>query len=88
MAVDNQSNFPAEVIKTVKEIFYVADCLKGIESEEEATLMVKNLTALCQKGGFTLTKWISSNHNILQTPPEEHRAKDSKELNLDRDNFL
>ncbi|XP_041920573.1 uncharacterized protein LOC121684581 [Alosa sapidissima] len=84
-ADDNQGNFPAEVIQAVKENFYVDDCLKSMASEEEAVQMVKHLTALCQRGGFTLTKWISNNRTILQTLPEEHKAKDLRELNLDRD---
>lgn len=84
-ADDNQADFSAEVIQTVKENFYVDDCLKSVASEEEAILMVKHLTALCQRGGFTLTKWVSNNRIVLQTLPEEHRAKDLKELNLDMD---
>lgn len=56
-------------------------------SEDEAALMVKNLTALCQRGGFTLTKRISNIQTMLQILPEEHRAKDLKEMNLDREGF-
>lgn len=55
-ADDNRSDFPPEVVQTVKENFYADDCLKNMGSEEEAALLVKHLTALCQKGGFTLTK--------------------------------
>lgn len=47
--------------------------------------MVQALTENCQKGGFTLTKWISNSCLVLQTIEEEHRAKDWKELDLDRD---
>ncbi|KAL0175038.1 hypothetical protein M9458_031006, partial [Cirrhinus mrigala] len=56
-ADDNQAEFPAEITQIVKENFYVDDCLKSVESEKEAVLMIKHLTMLCQKGGFTLTKW-------------------------------
>ena len=84
-ADDNQADFPTEVIQTVKENFYVDDCLKSIASEEEAILMVKHLTALCHRGGFALTKWSSNNRTVLQTLSEEHRAKDLKELDLDMD---
>lgn len=84
-AEDNQGDFPAEVIQTVKENFYVDDCLKSMASEDEAVLMVKHLTMLCQRGGFTLTKWISNSRSVLQALPEEHRAKDLKELDMDRD---
>ncbi len=86
-ADDNQCDFSTAVVQTVKENFYVDDCLKSMGSEEEATLLVKDLTSLCQRGGFTVTKWISNHRTLLQTIPEEHRAKDVSELNLDRDNL-
>ena len=47
--------------------------------------MVKAPSDLCLKGGFTLTKWISNSWTVLQTTEEEHRAKDWRELDLDRD---
>ena len=47
--------------------------------------MVKALSDICLKGGFTLTKWISNRRTVLQTIEEEHRAKDWKKLDLDRD---
>lgn len=47
--------------------------------------MVQALTDICQRGGFTLTKWISNSQAVLQTNAEGHRAKDYKELDLDRD---
>lgn len=39
-----------------KQNFYLEDCLNGMGS---------------QKGGFTLTKWISSSCSVLQTIPEK-----------------
>lgn len=47
--------------------------------------MVKNLTAVCKKGGFHLTKWVSNNRGVLLSVPEEHRSKNLCELDLDRD---
>lgn len=55
-AEDNQVHFSLEVVKTVKQNFYIDDCLKSQPSEEEAVVMVKALRDLCLKGGFTLTK--------------------------------
>ena len=86
-AEDNQASFPAEVIKTVRQNFYVDDCLKSTSSEEKAIQAIKDITALCQKGGFHLTKWVSNSRTVLRTVPEEHRAKDLKALDLDRDNL-
>ncbi|KAK0141947.1 hypothetical protein N1851_020380 [Merluccius polli] len=84
-ADDRQADFPEEVVATVKENFYVDDCLKSVESEEEALSMVKHLTTLCQKGGFILTKWTSNSRTVLQALSEDQRAKDLKELDMDRD---
>lgn len=84
-AEDNQSFFPSQVVETVFDCFYVDDCLKSISSEGEAIVLIKDLIALCQKGGFCLTKWISNDRKVLQSIPEEHRSKDIRCLDLDRD---
>ncbi|XDV14268.1 hypothetical protein PO909_002442 [Leuciscus waleckii] len=86
-AEDNKAHFPAEVTDTVKNNFYVHDCLKSMSTEQDAVLMVKDLTALCQKGGFVLSKWISNSHKVLASIPQENRTKETKELDLDRDNL-
>ncbi len=86
-AKDGQAFFSADVTSTVKQSFYVDDCLKSTASEEEAIQLIKDLTALCLRGGFHLTKWVSNSHVVLQTVAEEHRAKDLKELDLHRDSL-
>lgn len=40
---------------------------------------------MCTKGGFHLTKWMSNNRKVLSTIPEEERAKDVKDLDLNHD---
>ncbi len=55
-AEDGQALFPAGVIQTVTQNFYVDDYLKGRASEEEDVQLIKDLTAVCQRGGFHLTK--------------------------------
>lgn len=86
-ADDNQLEFLDAVVQSVKQNFYVDDCLKSLATEEEAIQMIKDLTALCQKGSFILEKWISNSRVVLQALTEEQRAKDLKELDLDRDNL-
>ena len=61
------------------------DLLKSLPSEEDAVTMVKNLIAVCNRGGFKLTKWISNSWKVLQNIPEEHKPKNLYELDLDRD---
>ena len=53
-AEDNKAAFDAITVETVKQNFYVNDCLKSV-----ATL-VGELREMLSKGGFRLTKWISN----------------------------
>ena len=84
-ADDNVQNFPPEVISTVKNNFYVDDCLKSMASEEEALQMIKDLNALCHKGGFNLSGWISNSRTVLLSIAEDKRPKELVELDLDTD---
>lgn len=84
-AEDNKDKYPAEVVDTVKQNFYVDDCLKSVSSVEQAVQLYKNLKEMCSKGGFHLNKWLSNHRSVLARIPEEERAKEVKTLNLDRD---
>ncbi|XP_057687730.1 uncharacterized protein LOC130913275 [Corythoichthys intestinalis] len=86
-ADDHAGQFPAEVVATVKNNFYVDDLLKSLSSEKEAIQMVQNLTALCQRGGFNLSKWISNSRSVLTTIPQENRTNGIKELDLERESL-
>ncbi|KAL7823070.1 hypothetical protein AOLI_G00330900 [Acnodon oligacanthus] len=56
--------------------------------ERNAVQMIKNLTALCKRGEFHLSKWASSSHSVLMSSvPKENRAEGLKELDLDKDNL-
>ncbi|PWA32804.1 hypothetical protein CCH79_00018048 [Gambusia affinis] len=86
-ADDNKEDFSELAVLAVKRNFYVDDCLMSLGSEEEAIKMVNELNALCKRGGFQLEKWISNSRAVLHSIPEEHWAKDLKELNLDQDDL-
>ncbi|XP_034093136.1 uncharacterized protein LOC117560379 [Gymnodraco acuticeps] len=86
-ADDNKSDFSAETVEAVKRNFYVDDCLMGLGSEKAAIQMVEDLNALCKRGGFVLEKWISNSRAVVQTISEEQKAKELKDLDLDRDNL-
>lgn len=87
IAKDNIDCFRSEVISTIENNFYVDDCLKSLPTEHEAVKMVKDLTSLCQTGGFHLTKWVSNSHTVLSHIPKEDRAQNVKELDLDRESI-
>lgn len=82
---DNRKCFSPMAVNTVLHHFYVDDCLVSIGSEEEAVSLWQELGALCAKGGFKLTKWISNRRTVLATIPQEERAKEVKDLDLDSD---
>lgn len=84
-ADDNQKHYSDEVMKTIKTNFYVDDCLRSVATVDQAIKLVKDLTEACGQGGFTLTKWVSNNCEVLASIPEHHRAKAVKELDLDKE---
>lgn len=84
-AEDNQHSFNFEVMNTVYKNFYMDDCMKSLPSEKEAIQMAKDLAALCHKGGFHLTQWVSNSREFLQSILEQDRSKNIVELILDRD---
>ncbi|XP_055501665.1 uncharacterized protein LOC129703327 [Leucoraja erinacea] len=86
-AEDNTGYFPEEVISTLKNNFYVDDCLKSVSTELEAIQIVKHLTSLCNKGGFVLTKWVSNSRAVLESIPPDDRAEETKVMDLDKDNL-
>ncbi|KAL7874304.1 hypothetical protein SRHO_G00052740 [Serrasalmus rhombeus] len=83
-AEDNVSTFNVAAVETVLNNFYVDDCLKSVNSEQEAIKLLHDLTAICQAGGFRLTKWTTNSRNVLLTIPLEDRATEIKDLDLDQ----
>ena len=49
--------------------------LKLVRSEQEAVSLIKEIVDLMKAGGFRLTKFISSNKNVMKTISETERAK-------------
>ena len=84
-AEDNVEHFSKEVISTVRNNFYVDDCLKSLPTEGEASQLVSDLRALPLRGGFKLTKWISNSRRVLELIPVDERAKEARTLDLSKD---
>ncbi len=73
---------------TIRDNFYVDDCVKSVTTESEAVQLVKDLTALCHMGGFELTKWVSNSRAVIASIPDEQREKEIRTLDLDKDHLL
>ncbi|XP_033109309.1 uncharacterized protein LOC117110659 [Anneissia japonica] len=81
-AEDNKHDYSPEVIDTVKKNFYVDDLLKSLDNPEIAIQMIQQLQMLCLRGGFNLTKWSSSNKEVINSVHEDQRSKELKGLDL------
>lgn len=84
-AEDGKDWSSPEAVTTVLEHFYVDDCLVSVSDEQKATILTTDLIALCESGGFHLTKWSSNSREVLSSLPEQERAKEIKNLDLDKD---
>lgn len=83
-ALDNEGNYPPEVIKTVGRNFYVDDVLKSVPSANQAIHLASDLTKLLKEGGFHLTKFASNSREVLASIPPELRANPKLDLDLDQ----
>ena len=81
---DNEGKFNSEVINIVKRHFYVDDCLKSSPTVSSVIPLVEDLRDLLMKGGFHLTKWTSNSRELLASIPKGERAKEVKDLDLDK----
>ncbi|XP_078359947.1 uncharacterized protein LOC144644349 [Oculina patagonica] len=84
-AEDNAQHFSPDVASTVKQNFYVDDCLKSLPSDNKAITHVGELCSLLGQGGFRLTKWVSCSRGVLKSFPETERAQEIKMLDLQED---
>ena len=66
------------LVNMVLNNFYVDDCLISVNATEDAITMVKNLRSLLAKGGFRLTKWLSTSHEVMKTIPVEEKSKSAQ----------
>jgi hypothetical protein len=79
-AEDHRHRHRPETIDTVFKNFYVDDCLKSVDTVEDAIKLQTDLTSLLEKGGFKLTKWLSSSKEVMASIPEQKRAATMKNL--------
>lgn len=77
--------FGEDVVDTVLKNFYVDDCLKSLPSSDNAITHARDLSKLMESGGFKLNKWISNDRKVLESIPECKRAKEVKNLDLNKD---
>ncbi|VDP85303.1 unnamed protein product [Echinostoma caproni] len=79
LASDHAEDFDDITTRTLKENFYVDDCLVSVDSEAIAVRLVDQLRTLL-KHGFRLHKWVNNNKAVLQIIPSSDGA--AKLVNL------
>jgi transposase InsO family protein len=84
-ADDNESEFSANAINSVRKSFYVDDCLKSCKTEANAVQLAAELQLLLMKGHFHLTKFISNSRAVLMSLKEEDRANGVKKIDIVHD---
>ena len=84
-AQDGESVHGAEAATFVKENFDIDDGVVSTATNESAISLVKKGKELCRSGGFHLHKFISNEREVIESIPEEDRAKNIKNLDLNTD---
>ena len=83
-ALDNSQDvaFSIDTIKSAEKNFYMDDFLKSVCDETTPVRMFLEKTSLLARGGFRLTKWISSSREVLSQIPPQEKASPSVDLNF------
>ncbi|XP_030849893.1 uncharacterized protein LOC115927770 [Strongylocentrotus purpuratus] len=85
IASDHAIEFGEDVKNFVHHNFYVDDGLISVPTKEEAKNLISRTREMCKKGGLHLHKFISNTQEVLETVPEEDRAKGTTKTNLLQD---
>ena len=73
VAKDNAVNNEGAV-RTVQRNFYMDDFLKSVRTPQEAIKIYQKIRDILSKGGFNLTKWITSDDEVESQIPEKDRS--------------
>lgn len=78
-ANDNEKEISSTAAEFLSQDFYVDDGLKSVPLTDGA------VKEMCRRGGFNLHKFIPNSKEVIQTIPAEDRAKEIKNLDLNKD---
>ena len=74
-AEDQQDDFDKDVRSLIVNNCYMDDCLFTPPTVQQAIYLRTQVSSLLKNRGFRLTKFLSNNKDLLQSIPEEDRAK-------------
>jgi hypothetical protein len=84
-AEDHGHDFSSNSAKCVAENFYVDDFLLSVKTPELAIATGRDVQALIARGGFRLTKWMSSDKAVLEGFDIDDLAPPVRDLDLAAD---
>ena len=82
-AEDNEADFSELAVDTLRRAFYMDDMLQSVDSVETAKKLVPEMKKLLQRGGFTLAKFMSTEHDVISSIPPDDRAKSLQGLSIE-----
>jgi len=68
-------HFPENIIRAIKEDFYVDDYTGGAPDVPSGRIKVKGLTSAMEKGGFPMAKWRSNKPEIFEDESSDDGEK-------------
>ena len=81
-ADDHESKYSELAISTLRRSFYMDDMISSVKSVDDAKVLIPEIEKLLQEGGFDLGKFISTSREVIETVPEEKRAKSLQNLDI------
>jgi len=88
IAMDQEMQFGPEVRDTILRNFYVDDCLKSVDTEEQAVTVLSKLREAVATGGFKLTKFVSNSGRVMKSVPLDLQATANMPFTLVNDDNL
>lgn len=85
LAQDEKEDFPL-ASATAMQDFYVDDLFTGANTIEKSIELQRQLTAMCERGGFPLRQWSSNCAIILENIPTDER--ENKSLNYEENAII
>ena len=75
VARDNKERCNRVFSESILKSFYADDLLKSVTTTEEAVNLAKEFSDVMQRGGFSLTKFISDGKDTMNSIPVVKRVK-------------
>ena len=80
--LDNVLSYSKEATNTLLRNCYMDDVLKSVPSVRDALTLIQEVTDLCKRGGFKLTKFISNKKDVLFQIPDAFKRDGAKDKDL------